>query len=176
MTAKGLFIGAPRSGSGKTSVTIGLMRALKRRGLTVKGAKSGPDYIDPGFHEAATGLPGVNLDSWAMAPALVSFLLKQSAAEADMLIVESAMGLFDGVRTAEGRTGAAAAHRRACARLLRRQQARACRSRRQARTRGFLGRREAWPRRDTRHRVLGSTAATRPRGCRPLGAPWRHPQ
>jgi hypothetical protein len=53
-------------GLGKTSVTIGILRALARRGLKVRGAKSGPDYIDPGFHTAATGLSGVNLDSWAM--------------------------------------------------------------------------------------------------------------
>lgn len=105
--SSGLIIGAARSGSGKTSVTIGLLRALKRRGLRVRGAKSGPDYIDPGFHAAATGRPGVNLDSWAMAPSLVSALLKQSTAEADMLIVESAMGLFDGIRSDPGRSGAA---------------------------------------------------------------------
>ncbi|MBN9270132.1 MAG: cobyrinic acid a,c-diamide synthase, partial [Mesorhizobium sp.] len=72
MTARAILIGAPRSGSGKTSVTIGLLRALARRGVRVRGAKSGPDYIDPGFHQAATGLPGVNLDSWAMAPSLLN--------------------------------------------------------------------------------------------------------
>lgn len=105
--SRGLIIGAARSGSGKTSVTIGLLRAFKRRGLRMRGAKSGPDYIDPGFHAAATGLPGVNLDSWAMAPAMVSLLLKQSTAEADMLVVESAMGLFDGIRSDPGRSGAA---------------------------------------------------------------------
>ena len=72
MSARGLIVGAPRSGSGKTSVTIGLLRAFARRGVVVRGAKSGPDYIDPGFHAAATGHPGVNLDSWAMAPALLA--------------------------------------------------------------------------------------------------------
>ena len=72
MSASGLIIGAPRSGSGKTSVTIGLLRAFARRGIAVRGAKSGPDYIDPGFHAAATGRPGVNLDSWAMPPSLLA--------------------------------------------------------------------------------------------------------
>ncbi|WP_274424607.1 cobyrinate a,c-diamide synthase [Chelativorans sp. YIM 93263] len=105
---RGLIIGAARSGSGKTSVTIGLMRALRRQGLTVAGAKSGPDYIDPGFHAAATGRPGVNLDSWAMAPGLLDSLLSKQVDGADALIVESAMGLFDGVRKEDGRSGAAA--------------------------------------------------------------------
>jgi cobyrinic acid a,c-diamide synthase len=106
MTARGLIIGAPRSGSGKTSVTIGLLRALKRRGIAVKGAKSGPDYIDPGFHAAATGLPGVNLDSWAMAPALLDALAADTFDGADIVIAESAMGLFDGIQAGQGRTGA----------------------------------------------------------------------
>jgi cobyrinic acid a,c-diamide synthase len=105
---KGLIIGAPRSGSGKTSVTIGLMRALARRGLVVRGAKSGPDYIDPGFHSAATGHAGVNLDSWAMAPDLVDHLMAGQMVDTDVLVVESAMGLFDGIRSDPGRSGAAA--------------------------------------------------------------------
>jgi cobyrinic acid a,c-diamide synthase len=104
----GLIVGAPRSGSGKTSVTIGLLRALKRRGLAVRGAKSGPDYIDPGFHHAATGRPGVNLDSWSMAPDLLDWLAGAQAADADIMIVESAMGLFDGIVSDAGRSGAAA--------------------------------------------------------------------
>ncbi|EKF19348.1 cobyrinate a,c-diamide synthase [Nitratireductor pacificus] len=108
MTARALIIGAARSGSGKTSVTIGLMRALKRRGLAVHGAKSGPDYIDPGFHTAATGHPGVNLDSWAMHPDLLAHLAGKQAAGADMLLIESAMGLFDGIVSEPGRSGAAA--------------------------------------------------------------------
>ena len=65
---RGLVISAPASGSGKTTVTLGLLGALRRRGLPVVSAKSGPDYIDPAFHEAATGQPCVTLDAWA-APA-----------------------------------------------------------------------------------------------------------
>mgnify|MGYP000867840834 CR=1 FL=1 len=108
MSARALIIGAPRSGSGKTSLTIGLLRALARRGLRVRGVKSGPDYIDPGFHAAATGLPGLNLDSWAMPPALIGTLLAEAAAPADIVVVESAMGLFDGIPSAPGRSGSAA--------------------------------------------------------------------
>lgn len=107
MTARAFIVGAARSGSGKTSVAIGLMRALARRGLAVRGAKSGPDYIDPGFHAAATGAPGVNLDSWAMPPAFLGHLAAAQA-EAEVLVIESAMGLFDGVPAAPGRSGAAA--------------------------------------------------------------------
>ena len=107
MTARALIIGAARSGSGKTSVSVGLMRALRRRGLAVRGAKSGPDYIDPGFHAAATGAPGVNLDSWAMPPGLLD-TLAAGQAEADVLVVESAMGLFDGIPAEAGRSGSAA--------------------------------------------------------------------
>jgi cobyrinic acid a,c-diamide synthase len=108
MTAKAIIIGAPRSGSGKTSITIGLLRALARRGLKVRGAKSGPDYIDPGFHAAATGQPGVNLDSWAMEPGLLATLLATAAADTDIVVIESAMGLFDGIPAEPGRSGSAA--------------------------------------------------------------------
>lgn len=108
MTARAIIIGAARSGSGKTSVTIGLMRALKRCGLAVHGAKSGPDYIDPGFHQAATGHPGVNLDSWAMHPDLLAHLGSRQSEDANMLLIESAMGLFDGIVSEPGRSGAAA--------------------------------------------------------------------
>lgn len=107
MTARGFIIGAPRSGSGKTSVTIGILRALARRGLAVRGAKSGPDYIDPEFHAAATGRPGVNLDSWAMPPDFLAHLAARAAENADIVVIESAMGLFDGIEAGDGRSGAA---------------------------------------------------------------------
>ncbi len=107
MTARALIIGAPRSGSGKTSVTIGLLRAFARRGVKVRGIKTGPDYIDPGFHEAATHLPGLNLDSWAMAPDLLRHLARGQAEDAELLLIESAMGLFDGIVSEKNRSGAA---------------------------------------------------------------------
>ena len=108
MNGRGLIIGAARSGAGKTSVTIGLLRAFKRRGLAINGAKSGPDYIDPGFHCAASGQRGVNLDSWAMAPDLLAGLLAHAVSGQDLLLIESAMGLFDGIDGGSGRSGAAA--------------------------------------------------------------------
>jgi len=108
MTARAIIIGAPRSGSGKTSVTIGLLRALKRRGIAVRGAKSGPDYIDPGFHAAATGRDGVNLDSWAMPPGLLAALATDAARDTEAIVIESAMGLFDGIPAEARRSGAAA--------------------------------------------------------------------
>ncbi|MGI3168709.1 cobyrinate a,c-diamide synthase [Pseudooceanicola sp. C21-150M6] len=89
---KGLILAAPASGSGKTTVTLALLRALARAGIGIRAAKSGPDYIDPRFHEAACGQPCVNLDAWAMSPAR----LRALAAGDLPLIIEGAMGLFDG--------------------------------------------------------------------------------
>jgi cobyrinic acid a,c-diamide synthase len=108
VTARGLIAAAPRSGSGKTVVTLALVAALRRRGLRLAAAKAGPDYIDAAFHSAATGAPCVNLDTWAMPPALVDALADEAARTADLLVIEGVMGLFDGVPGASGRTGAAA--------------------------------------------------------------------
>jgi cobyrinic acid a,c-diamide synthase len=108
VTARGLIVAAPRSGSGKTTVTLGLLAALKRRGVAVGAAKAGPDYIDSTFHAAATGAPSVNLDSWAMAPALLDALAREASQAAEILIIEGVMGLFDGVAGAPGRGGATA--------------------------------------------------------------------
>jgi cobyrinic acid a,c-diamide synthase len=108
MIARGLIVAAPRSGSGKTTVTLGLIAALRSRGVAVRTAKAGPDYIDPAFHAAATGAPGVNLDSWAMPPMLLDALAANAAQAAELVVVEGVMGLFDGVAGPQGRTGATA--------------------------------------------------------------------
>jgi cobyrinic acid a,c-diamide synthase len=105
---RGLMIAAPRSGSGKTTATLGLLRAFKRRGVDVVGLKSGPDYIDPAFHAAASGREGVNLDSWAMSPELLAALAAQTLKQRALGLCEASMGLFDGVPAKSGLTGASA--------------------------------------------------------------------
>ncbi len=89
---KGLILTAPNSGGGKTTLTLGILRALRKRGVAIRSGKSGPDYIDPRFHEAASGTPCVNLDAWAMSPARICNL----AAGDTPILIEGAMGLFDG--------------------------------------------------------------------------------
>jgi cobyrinic acid a,c-diamide synthase len=108
MTARGLIIAAPNSGAGKTTITLGLLAALKRKGIAVRAAKAGPDYIDPAFHAAATGAQGFNLDTWAMSPALLDALVGETARDCELLVIEGVMGLFDGAPGPSGRTGAAA--------------------------------------------------------------------
>ena len=105
---RGLILSAIRSNEGKTVVAMALMAALRHRGLVIASAKNGPDYIDPAFHEAATGRPSLNLDSWAMPPALLEALAARAAAGADLLVIEGALGLFDGVSGPEGARGATA--------------------------------------------------------------------
>lgn len=95
---KGLLISAPSSGTGKTTVMLGLLRALAEDGLTVQPFKSGPDYIDPAFHRAAAGRASFNIDTWAMGEDLVGAIAAE-AAEADIVISEGSMGLYDGVAT-----------------------------------------------------------------------------
>ncbi len=102
--ADGLIVAAPASGTGKTTLTLGLLVALRERGLRVGALKAGPDYIDPAFHQAATGRPSFNLDSWAMGPDLLDGLAARAAEGADLLVCEALMGLFDGV-AAVGATG-----------------------------------------------------------------------
>lgn len=104
----GFLISAPASGTGKTTLTLGLLSALRARGLVVQPFKSGPDYIDPAFHTAASGRVSVNLDSWAMSPTRLTGLAAV-AQGADLVITEGSMGLFDGVAVAGASgTGASA--------------------------------------------------------------------
>jgi cobyrinic acid a,c-diamide synthase len=105
---RALMIAAPRSGSGKTTITLGLLRALRHQGVATVGIKSGPDYIDPAFHAAASGRAGLNLDSWSMPPPLVAALAAGASEGADLVLCEASMGLFDGVPAPAGRSGASA--------------------------------------------------------------------
>jgi cobyrinic acid a,c-diamide synthase len=99
----GLLIAAPASGTGKTTVMLGLLRALRDDGLAVQPFKSGPDYIDPAFHRAASGRASFNLDSWSMPAAMLDTLAARTA-DADFALAEGSMGLFDGVAKS-GATG-----------------------------------------------------------------------
>ena len=91
-----LVIGGTHSGVGKTSVATGLMAAFTARGLKVQAFKVGPDFIDPGFHRAATGRPSHNLDGWMLSRAANADIFARAAQDADLAIVEGVMGLFDG--------------------------------------------------------------------------------
>jgi len=93
---RGLIIAAPSSGSGKTVVTLGLIRHLAATGHAVASAKAGPDYIDPAFHAAAGGRHCFNLDPWAMRPEILAALANGAAGDAGMTVCEGVMGLFDG--------------------------------------------------------------------------------
>lgn len=104
----GLLISAPASGTGKTTVTLGLLAAFRAQGVAVQPFKAGPDYIDPAFHAAAAGRPSINLDSWAMTVDRITALAR-AGDDADLVLAEGAMGLFDGVaRPGETGSGASA--------------------------------------------------------------------
>ncbi len=88
MKTPGFILAAPASGSGKTLATLGILRALARRGVKVASAKVGPDYIDPAFHAAATGRPCLNLDTWAMRPATIAGLIGDVQRGAELVVAE----------------------------------------------------------------------------------------
>ena len=105
VSGPGLIIAAPASGSGKTVVTLALLRAYRRAGVAVASAKAGPDYIDPAFHTAASGTDCVNLDCWGMRPETLTGLAGAVGENAALVLCEGVMGLFDG---AVGGTGSTA--------------------------------------------------------------------
>jgi cobyrinic acid a,c-diamide synthase len=92
-----LTISAPHRSSGKSTVTIGLCAALSARGLRVQPFKKGPDFIDPMWHEAATGRPSYNLDFFMMGPEKIKKSFQKRAKGADISIIEGNMGLYDGI-------------------------------------------------------------------------------
>ena len=105
----GIMIGAPASGSGKTTVTLALLRHLRERGVRVGSLKVGPDYIDPAFHAAASGRACLNVDPWAMRESTLAAAVGAAAEDADLVVVEGVMGLFDGATADEGSTADVAA-------------------------------------------------------------------
>jgi cobyrinic acid a,c-diamide synthase len=94
-SARGLIVAGSASGSGKTVATLGLIAALRRRGMRVAAAKCGPDYIDPRFLEAASGAPAVNLDPWAMRAERLAALAATQAAGADLQLYEQLRALLE---------------------------------------------------------------------------------
>ncbi|MFM0672868.1 cobyrinate a,c-diamide synthase [Paraburkholderia sediminicola] len=91
-----LFISAPASGQGKTTITAGLARYHRRLGRRVRVFKTGPDFLDPMILARASGAPVLSLDLWMVGEAACRTLLAQAAAEADLILIEGVMGLFDG--------------------------------------------------------------------------------
>jgi cobyrinic acid a,c-diamide synthase len=103
---QGMIITGTHSGCGKTTVTLGMLAALRKKGLTVQPFKAGPDFIDAGLHRMACGRTSRNLDLWMCGDAYVKACFQRHAAAADVSVVEGVMGLYDG---GQGTAGLASA-------------------------------------------------------------------
>ena len=93
---RGIVIAGTHSGCGKTTVTLGVLAALKKKGLTVQAFKTGPDFIDSGIHRLITGRPSRNLDLWMCGEAYVRDCFERFSADAEAVVVEGVMGMYDG--------------------------------------------------------------------------------
>ncbi|MBT6498860.1 MAG: AAA family ATPase, partial [Deltaproteobacteria bacterium] len=102
----GLFISAPRKSSGKTTLTIGISAALMEQGLKLRVFKKGPDYIDPMWHQAVTGLPCYNIDPYWMSPEMCQSIFATHSRGVDFSLVEGNHGLHDGLDLAGSNSGA----------------------------------------------------------------------
>lgn len=94
--SKKFVLAATHSGAGKTTISMGIMKALVRRGYNVQPFKVGPDYIDPAFHSYVTGNKCRNLDSWMLEEENVKYLFNKNSFDKDISVIEGVMGLFDG--------------------------------------------------------------------------------
>ncbi len=101
MTFNGFVLAGTHSGAGKTTISSGILGALKKRGHRVQPFKTGPDYIDPAFHAFITGVKSKNLDTWMLSEESIQYLYAKNTQEADVAVVEGVMGFFDGLGSTE---------------------------------------------------------------------------
>lgn len=108
MRMKAILLGGAQSGTGKTLLTLGLLRALARRCLRVQPFKCGPDYIDTGWHQAVSGVASHNLDGYMLGTETLSGLFARHMSSADVGVIEGVMGLYDGLGSDGGECSSAA--------------------------------------------------------------------
>lgn len=102
-----ILIAGTGSGCGKTTITLGILKALTDRGVKVQPYKTGPDFIDPQFHTYVTGRTSRNLDSWMLTAPMLQYLLARHGADVDLSLIEGVMGFYDG-RLADPLSGSTA--------------------------------------------------------------------